>query len=130
MIKQLKIAHDRKSSLSQQRKNSESQEKKYKSSISIFASFFEDITDSKSDHIEEEDDDIPDFYHLPRISIQELHQMFKDGRSKYEVLKKIYITDKQQVTYNMPYTPFPKEYSSGKSHGTRIRFDWIRVSEK
>lgn len=98
LVKQLRIVHDRKSSLSQQRRNSISQEKKSKSSKNIFASFFEDKEDSKNEP-DDEDDDIPDFYHLPRISIQELHQMFRDGRQKYEFLKKIYITEKQQVSF-------------------------------
>lgn len=106
LVKQLRIAHDRRSSISQSRRNSYSQnnEQQKSKSKNIFASLFEDTTtnDSKYNNdddvfLDEEDDDIPDFYHLPRISIQELHTMFRDGRRKYDLLKKIYITDKQQV---------------------------------
>ena len=90
----MRLAQEHKSSISRRRESFDHQNKA-KPAKNIFSSLFED---TKQSELDEDDEDIPDFYHLPRINLNELTQLFKEGRQKYELLKKTYISEKQQVT--------------------------------
>lgn len=121
LIKQLKIVHRRRRNSSILRMHTKMNAKKMypvNRTKSLFDSILDltgfqsnttDIkppTDSnynkntKHDEFEEEDDEeIPDFYHLPKIEVEELHKLFIDHRHKYQALHTLYITAHQEVNH-------------------------------